>query len=401
MIDIQKKDGDTKEETSKKISAGEQKSSEAGGADAAAGEKLKLLWNSIKENFPKVKNFFYAFIGPKVMIPMISTMVLFITLVVLLIYVHPNAVPACGDGSPYASCSADKPYYCSYGVLVENASECGCPPGSTGQGNSCISLYQNGSVKQANFSYVLDGKENSANFTMYTGLYNYLFSLPDSITSSDGKLPQRADFALKRINESYQKALLAPLVKEIENLVPGSKVDQARVAISLVQNIPWGSSGKKITFGGFKVDYSRYPYQVLYDNQGLCEEKSELLAFMLRDLGYGVVLFYYPQENHETVGIKCPMSESLNGTGYCFVETSGPAIISDSNLVYANGEKLNSSFQVVPISNGISLPTGLAEYGDAKKLTRLTDKEWLNPISSMTLNALEKKYGLGQAYNIN
>ncbi len=411
MIDIQKK-GDSapaknsgKAEGNSEKDSGKAKKDGKGSADKIealseeGGEKPFL--KKVEEVLSRFEDFFSAWLSPKFLVPFFSAIVLFIVLLVLLIYVKPHAAPSCGDGSFYASCSSDKPFYCSSGILIENASRCGCPSNSTQANDSCISYYQSGSMKSADFYYTVEGKQSEINFTMYKGLYNYLFSLPNSITSTDGKAPQRSEFALKRINDLNQENLLIPLVKQIQNLAPDSKVDQARIAISLVQNIPWGSSGKTITFGGFKLDYSRYPYQVLYDNQGLCEEKSELLAFMLRDIGYGVVLFYYPQENHETVGIKCPVAESLNGTGYCFVETSGPAIISDSNLVYANGEKLNSSPEILNISDGISLPEGLPEYNDARKLEKLSDRGWLGPVYSMTLNNLEKKYGLGKVYNIN
>jgi len=37
---------------------------------------------------------------------------------------------------------------------------------------------------------------------------------------------------------------------------------------------------------------------VLYEDKGVCGEKSLLLAYLLRELGYGVVLFEFKPENH-------------------------------------------------------------------------------------------------------
>lgn len=310
------------------------------------------------------------------------------------------SVPTCGDGSFYNTCSLDKPYYCNNGTLISNVLECGCPSSTVKQANSCVSKYQT-APKTINLGYVLDGGNGSINFVVYQGLVNYLSTLPESIVYTDGQQPNRADFTLMRLNEPNQKVLLEPLVKDIENLAPNDKVNQARIAISLVQNIPWGSSEKQVSFAGVSANYSRYPYQVLYDTQGLCSEKSELLAFILKDIGYGVVLFYYPVENHEAVGIKCPVQYSLGGTGYCFVETSGPAIISDSNLKYANGELLNSTPQVILISNGISLPDNLTEYQDAKTMDSLMSRRLLDPISENEFKQLEIRYGLGKVYNLN
>ncbi|MDD5700210.1 MAG: hypothetical protein PHH00_03395 [Candidatus Nanoarchaeia archaeon] len=308
-------------------------------------------------------------------------------------------IPTCGDGSFYDACSLDKPYYCSGGILTENVSACGCPDYLIQSGSSCVSIYQSGQ-KLLNLSYTVNGKSGGINFTVYNGLVIYLSTLPKTIVYRDGQQPIRSDFKLLRINEPNQNVLMMDLVKKIENLAPADKVAQARIAISIVQNIPWGASGDEIDFGSQSVGNSRYPYEVLYDNQGLCGEKSELLAQILREIGYGVVLFYYPNENHETLGIKCPVEESLGGTGYCFVESSGPSIISDSSMKYSGNVKLDSSPEVILISDGIALPSGLYEYRDADILAGLRNKESLGPINSFTFRQLEKKYGLSKVYNI-
>ncbi len=309
-------------------------------------------------------------------------------------------IPTCGDSSFYDTCSLDKPYYCSGGTLIENVSACSCPSYLSKSDNSCISDYQSGQ-KLLNLPYILNGNNGSVNFTVYNGLVTYLSTLPKTIVYRNGQQPIHSDFKLLRINEPNQNALMMDLVKKIENLAPTDKVTQARIAISLVQNIHWGASGNEIGFGGGQtVGTSRYPYEVLYDNSGLCGEKSELLAEILRKIGYGVVLFYYPNENHETLGIKCPVEESLGGTGYCFVETSGPSIVSDSSMEYSGGIKLSSSPEVILISEGIALPSGLYEYRDAKVLAGLRNKESLGPINSFTFRQIEKKYGLSKVYNI-
>lgn len=309
------------------------------------------------------------------------------------------AVPICGDNTFYNTCSLDKPYYCSNGLLIQNVSACSCPVHLSQSGSFCISPYQSGQ-EISSFSYVLDGKNGSINFTLYKGLTTYLSNLPKSITYNGEQQPIRADFKLLRIDEPNQDVILKPLVKDIQNLAPDDKVTQARIALSLVQNIPWGTSNAEINFGGQSVGNSRYPYEVLYENQGLCGEKSELLAYLLKNIGYGVALFYYPVENHEALGIKCPLEESFNGTGFCFVETSGSSIISDSSITYAGGVTLTSSPEVVLISNGISLPSGLPEYNDAKLLASLRSKSSLGPIDSYRFNLLENKYGLSKVYNI-
>ena len=249
-----------------------------------------------------------------------------ISIIIFIQHTPKQGIQTCGDGSFYNSCSITKPYYCdNNGSLTEKASVCSCDANEQTSGNSCINDFQT-KPKTISLSYILDGKENSINFTAYKGMSTYLSTLPQVISYSGNEKPLVSDFIFNKINQQEQRQLLLPLVIAIQNMT-SDKTEQARIAISIVQNIPYAGSNKTTSFFGTQVNYSRYPYQVLYDDQGICGEKSELLVFLLSDLGYGTSIFYFPQENHEAVGIKCPIEESYKKRGYCFVETTGPAII--------------------------------------------------------------------------
>lgn len=304
---------------------------------------------------------------------------------------------SCGDGTPYGSCSSTKPYFCLEGVLELRTSSCGCPDVLIQQGENCVSKYQT-DPKVVELNYILDGEQGVIDFLVYEGMANYLSGLSRSIFHDTGEIPSRADFKLKKIDEEEQRGLLLPLVKKIQDLTSDEE-DQARIAISLVQNIPFGFSEKEVKLGGGKtLNYSRYPYEVLYDMKGICGEKSELLAFLLRDLGYGIAFFYHADENHESLGIKCPVEQSLGGTGYCFVETTGPAIITDDSIEYVGGIELNSEPEVIPISTGTSLGKNLYEYGDAKTMKKLRKGGFLL-FKKLRLNRLKEKYGLVEEYH--
>ena len=311
--------------------------------------------------------------------------------------VKKQATPTCGDGTFYSSCSLVKPYFCSQGNLIEDASVCGCAANMTRRGNSCISSYQTG-PKNLTLNYVLDGKPGEINLTVYEGMDKYLETVSRSAFYSGSEQPQRSDFELKSMNEPQQKNLLLPFVERIQNITT-NRDDQVRIAISIVQNIPYGFSNRTIYLGGnLSVNYSRYPYEVLYENQGTCSEKSALLAFILRQMGYGVALFHYGPENHEAIGIKCPVEDSLGNSGYCFVETVGPSIITDNKLTYVNGITLRSTPEVTPLSQGASIGNW-QEFRDAQQLEQLM--QWRLPIvGQWQLNRLEKKYGLGGEYQI-
>ncbi len=255
----------------------------------------------------------------------------------------------------------------------------------------CISkVYVEG--KEVSFDYYFEEEMRSIDLVLYSEVYDYLLELPREIYYSGGEIPQRKDFKLMKLDDEKQREALSPLLFEIRNAAPGNFVDQARIAISLVQNIPYAEPNESVVLNGQSLRVSRYPYQVLYEGEGSCEGKSELLSFLLRELGYGVSLFYYGPENHESVGIKCFDEKSSYESGYCFVETTAPSIIGDYSGDYPGTGRLLSMPEVIFISEGISLPEDLLEYGDSKLYSKIRSKDKLNYFDKWMLGELEERY---------
>lgn len=312
-------------------------------------------------------------------------------------------IPTCGDSSFYDTCSLTKPYYCLNGSLFEKASICGCAEGFVKLGDSCTSLY-NKEGKFIVLDYVLRGEKGSIDFVVYPAVNDYLENISRSILYKGEEKPFRGDFKLLDLNEELQRVFLLPLVIKIQNLTQ-DKDDQARIAISLVQNIPFGFSDEVLVLRGQEVEYSRYPYEVLYDYAGVCGEKAELLAFLLRELNYGVVFFYHSLENHESLGVKCPVEFSVENTGYCFIETTGPSVITDNKMEYLGGIKLYSKPEVILISDGLMFgENNFYEVQDAEELQEiyfeLEDDGKINVLKSSRLTDLQEKYGLRGDYNL-
>jgi len=306
----------------------------------------------------------------------------------------------CGDGTLYNSCSNTKPYFCSDGKLIDLAPLCTCPSGFVQKDYICIPIHQK-NPKEISLNYTLRGEEFFINFIVYENFAEYVSEIPRSISYLPGDNFSRADFKIKAINEEEQKKMLMPLVIQIQNIT-SDKEDQMRIAISIVQNIPFGVSNKTSIFGKYELNHSRYPYEVLYDMQGICGEKTDLLAFLIEKIGYGTAFFYYPQENHEAFGIKCPVKQSLMKSGYCFIETTGPSIITDNKIYYVNTGKLSSEPEIYPLAEGESIEKSFYEYSDADKLIkirRLIDENgWLGPLKEKTYEKLKEKYGLAENY---
>ncbi len=334
----------------------------------------------------------------------IFSLIIFLLILIFILYLmivaaknNSGKILTCGDGTLYDSCSLRKPYYCSDGLLVEKASLCECQDILKRNGDLCTSEYQT-NPKSISLKYILRGEENEIDFTVYKGMSDYLLNTSRIITYTGNKTPSRADFKLRNINEPNQGEFLLPLVTEIQNIAK-DKNDQVRIAVSIVQNIPFGSSNKTTKFLSTEINYSRYPYEVLYDEEGVCGEKSELLLFLLREMGYEIVAFYYLLENHEAVGIKCPDKYGVKDSGYCFIETTGPAIISDSEIEYGVWGKLISEPEIMVISEGFSLGENLYEYDDAEDWIGLREKG-VNTFSRNKFDELKEKYGLGGYYDI-
>ena len=219
--------------------------------------------------------------------------------------------------------------------------------------------------KIVTMSFMYDGNMCNVDYIVYKGLNDYLASLTRNITYYDDP-PTTKDFIIRDLDQNHQKIVLMSLVNYIANFTE-DKDDQARIAVSMVQNIPYDDIGLESGLLN-----SKYPYEIVYSQTGVCGGKSVLLTFLLRELGFSVVIFEYEQDSHRAVGIKCPYEYSYNGTGYCFVETTAPSIITDSDKEYGGVGKL-SSYELIFICDGLSFDSVLEEYNDSIEYHRLLD----------------------------
>ncbi|MBU2104568.1 MAG: hypothetical protein KKF67_02220 [Nanoarchaeota archaeon] len=239
-------------------------------------------------------------------------------LISLILFIYYPKDKTCGDRTLYNECSLNQPYFCENGVLIEKASACSCPENFTVKEDSCFSEYMV-NPKTITLSYLIGNEIKEINFTVYERFYEYSKNISRFIQYSENEKPTKRDFKLKSIDSLLQKDFLIPLVVKIQNL-DGDGDTQVKIATSIVQNISYNEVSN-LTSIESALNY-KYPYEVLYDMVGICSEKSDLLVLLLKELGYGVAILYYPSENHEAVGIKCPVKKSIEESGYCFIETT-------------------------------------------------------------------------------
>ncbi len=137
----------------------------------------------------------------------------------------------------------------------------------------------------------------------------------------------------------------------------------AEFLIALIQYIPYDKA--KLNQDPMQPNY---PYETLYHNSGICSDKTFLAVAVLRELGYGAAILDFPDLNHSAAGIACPLADSINNSGYCYVETtnyfplgvvppsisSGQAISSQNDLVNLFDASHLKQMQIFQKTTGIS-----------------------------------------------
>jgi hypothetical protein len=243
-------------------------------------------------------------------------------------------------------------------------------------------------------NFVYKGQKSGIYFVVNRNVHEELASLPRWLSYEKGKeAPTKKDFILTKLNNKLQRERLLPLVEKIRSLTPDIH-KQARIAISLVQNIPYGFPD--LDNPGEYVE--KYPYGVIWDMMGVCGEKSDLLLFLLRELGFGTATLIYKNEDHRTVGIKCPDAYDVDDSGYCFVEVSNPKIISD-NLSQYRGAGTLTDFNLITVSDGIQLEGVEEEFADKNLYYDLLNKSKtqngaLEKDDFILYHSILNKYGL-------
>jgi len=214
------------------------------------------------------------------------------------------------------------------------------------------------------FKYTLRGATSTIQFVVYGGMNNYLVNHEISTITYTGQSPSPSEnnriFSLLYINNNEEKSEISRLADVIKSITSNLD-DQARIAISLVQNIPYNWN----SFNSKSNDW-KYPYEVLFTDCGVCSDKARLMVCLLRELGYGCVLFDFTAAEHEAVGIKCPSQYAYSGD-YAFVESDSPTIITYWKGDYYGGVVLPSSpDNITQMCDGSTFDSISEEYQDAQ-----------------------------------
>ena len=165
------------------------------------------------------------------------------------------------------------------------------------------------------FAWEYGGYAWSWSISIQKNHYGYFQSLPR---------PQTNDYSVYVTNQldDYYITSLVDRFKEAARQHNLSDFEMVDFAVSFVQNLDYVPDNVNTGYD----EYPRYPLETLVDRGGDCEDTSILLASILCEMGYGVVLLALP--DHMAVGVKG--TENLpgaywdyEGSRYYYVETTG------------------------------------------------------------------------------
>jgi len=238
------------------------------------------------------------------------------------------------------------------------------------------------SPKTTSFSYVIDGNRRSMSFTTYGGLSDFFSNKSHSYHYD----PDTGVIAELLDNED-QNENMRPFIDMIRKRSTTSD-DQAKIAINLVQRIPYNGNRYNRT----ATDWY-YPYETVHNNKGSAADKSVLLAYILNELGYETVLFEF--SNHMAVGVKSSSKYAFYDTGYAFIETTRPTIITYVPETSYGGFRISLNPRIIHLSGGRRVLDVSAEYGDARRMQQLEEMGGsLNQSYRAELAKISDKYDL-------
>lgn len=195
------------------------------------------------------------------------------------------------------------------------------------------------------FSWVYKGKKYSLDQTLYKSIYSY-YQSQDKVYSYVGTLPEnwQEEYYAMFLKTNVADKSIPEIASKIQDLGKKNNLTDDQIVdltLAFVQSIEYDDAKAKNILTQAGNEAVLFPYETLYEQRGICSDKSFLAYALLRQMGYGAALFTYEQENHMAVAAQCPKNYSTYGSGYCYAETTSvgnkigiiPSIDTESNKV--------------------------------------------------------------------
>lgn len=235
------------------------------------------------------------------------------------------------------------------------------------------------------------GSELQIEETLYGSVYDFYKSEPKKkkyFYSDDNKsfvFNYEEDKTLDQITEKISA------LGDSKGLNEDQKLD---LASCFLQDIPYDEvKAKKIldpNFSKYPVNeiIPRFPYETLYENTGICTDKSYLGAAIYKRLGYGVSLLSFDTERHLSVGVAVPSSYAqfqeyaiMELTGKGFLVGDLPAIKQSiglaENTITDLPQITNKDLEIANDSKKVTAASKVELVATGKAYTRIEERDRL------------------------
>lgn len=177
------------------------------------------------------------------------------------------------------------------------------------------------------YQWEYQGRSYEISQTLYTSIYQFYKSQPKAYSYFD-QLPENWEeeyYGMFVTENEKDNSIMEVLDLIIEQGRKNKLSDDEMVelVVAFVQSIPYDEKKAANISARTGNETMDYPYEVLFENSGVCSDKSFLAMMLIRKLDYGAAIFVFENENHMAIGIQCPREYSNYSSGYCFVETTG------------------------------------------------------------------------------
>lgn len=261
--------------------------------------------------------------------------------------------------------------------------------------------------KEIGLSCDYQGSSISVTQKMYGSVNEYYKTEPEK--KKDYYKQNDKDFVF-----SYQEDnTIKEITEKIVIVGKQNKLSQDQIldlAACMVQNIPYDSSkAAKIlspSFKSYPVNevIPRYPYETLYENSGLCTDKTFLGAAIIKELGYKTGILTFEKEKHMSLGIGVPNGYASLSSGYGIMELTNlgfkvgdipevdAQIGSTTSTISAQEElETNGNSKTESAKKTLSAPSSTASVSNGLEYTRILERISLKQELDATYNSLLAK----------
>ncbi|NQV00093.1 MAG: hypothetical protein HQ538_05095 [Parcubacteria group bacterium] len=178
------------------------------------------------------------------------------------------------------------------------------------------------------FEWEYDGLRYSITEILYGSVYEYYNLNPEKELY---EYIDEDDYLINFLSksEALEDNTISKIVQDIKleaNKRNLSDDELIELIIAFVQFIPYDDDKLAIIESEDTTEiektWPRFPYEVLYENKGVCSGKTFLTIMLLKKIGYGMAMFDFDDEMHVAPAIKCTKEYSSYDSGYCFAEVT-------------------------------------------------------------------------------